>query len=271
MNTERREQVAPPRAAYHRYVALGDSQTEGVGDGDDVRGLRGWADRLAETVARSSPGLHYANLAVRGRLAGQVRAEQLGPALALEPDLATVVAGVNDLLRPRFDADEVAGHLAAMFAALTGRGARVATLTFPDLTRLIPAARPVAPRITALNAGIREAARAHGVTVVETADHPAVTDPRLWSHDRLHAAPPGHARIAAAFAHALELPGTDDSWSRPLPPPGVAPATGLRRAGVELAWAAAFLGPWLTRRLRGRSSGDGRTAKRPTLLPVASG
>ncbi|MFI8965780.1 SGNH/GDSL hydrolase family protein [Streptomyces sp. NPDC053493] len=254
---------------YLRYVALGDSQTEGVGDGDDTRGLRGWADRFAELAARTSPELRYANLAVRGRLAGQVRAEQLAPALALEPDLATVVAGVNDLLRPRFDADEVAGHLAAMFAALTAAGARVVTLTFPDLTRMIPVARPVAPRIAALNARVREAARPYDVLVVETGHHPVVNDPRLWSPDRLHAAPLGHARIAAAVAHALGLPDCDDSWTRPLPPPGTRPATGLRAAGVELAWAAAFLGPWLGRRLRGRSSGDARTAKRPALLPVA--
>ncbi|WP_370410220.1 SGNH/GDSL hydrolase family protein [Streptomyces fradiae] len=270
MNNERRDEVGPSGTRYLRYVALGDSQTEGVGDGDDTTGLRGWADRLAELAAGSNPGLRYANLAVRGRLAGQVRAEQLGPALALAPDLATVVAGVNDLLRPRFDADEVAGHLAAMFAALGAGGARVATLTFPDLTLLIPAARPVAPRIAALNARIREAARTHGVTVLESGAHPVVTDPRLWSRDRLHASPLGHARIAAAFADTLGLPGSDDSWSRPLPPPAGRPATGLRAVGTELAWAATFLGPWLGRRLRGRSSGDGRTAKRPELTAVAA-
>src|SRR3954453_1015607 len=128
---------------YLRYVALGDSQTEGLGDGDDIVGLRGWADRLAEHLAQHSPELRYANLAVRGRLAGQVHAEQLAPALALHPDLATVVAGVNDLMRPRFDADEGAGHLEAMFAALTAQGAHVATLTFPDMTRIIPLARPL--------------------------------------------------------------------------------------------------------------------------------
>lgn len=252
---------------YARYVALGDSQTEGLGDGDDVQGLRGWADRLAEQLVRQSPGLLYANLAVRGRLAGQVRAEQLAPALALQPDLATVVAGVNDLLRPRFDADEVAGHLEAMFAALTGQGARVATLTFPDASRITPLARPVGPRVAALNARIREAAARHGVLVAETADPPVVTDPRLWSADRLHASPLGHARIAAAVAHALALPGSDDSWSRDLPADPRA-ASGLRALGGELRWAGSFLGPWLARRVRGRSSGDGRQAKRPELLPV---
>ncbi|WP_316761496.1 SGNH/GDSL hydrolase family protein [Streptomyces herbicida] len=257
-----------PVGEYPRYVALGDSQTEGLGDGDDIGGLRGWADRLAELIAGGNPDLLYANLAVRGRLAGQVRAEQLAPALAMRPDLATVVAGVNDVLRPRFDADEVAAHLEAMYAALRGQGARVATLTFPDVSRITPLARPLAHRVLALNDRIREAAGRHGVVVAETSHHAVVTDPRLWSPDRLHASPLGHERIAAAMAHALELPGSDDSWTRPLPH-GRTPSA-LRAAGAELRWAGSFLGPWLVRRIRGRSSGDGRRAKRPALLPVAA-
>ncbi|MCG5219704.1 SGNH/GDSL hydrolase family protein [Streptosporangium sp. KLBMP 9127] len=257
-----------PSGEYLRYVALGDSQTEGLGDGDDTTGLRGWADRLAEQLSVSSPGLQYANLAVRGNLAARVHAEQLGPALALRPDLATVVAGVNDLLRPGFDADEVAGHLEAMFAALVAQGARVATLTFPDIARIIPLARPIRSRAVSLNHRIRAAALRHGVIVAETSHHPVVTDPRLWSQDRLHASPLGHERIAAAIAEALQLPGSDDSWTHPLPDPETVVPAGWRTTTTELRWAATFLGPWLGRRLRGRSSGDGRTAKRPHLLPI---
>ncbi|MEV6676184.1 SGNH/GDSL hydrolase family protein [Streptomyces erythrochromogenes] len=255
-----------PSTEYRRYVALGDSQTEGLGDGDDTTGLRGFADRFAAHLDAARPGLRYANLAVRGRLAGQVRAEQLGPALALRPDVATVVAGVNDVLRPRFDAAEVAGHLEAMFAALTGAGAQVATVTFPDLGRIVPLARPLVPRLTELNDRVREAAARHGVAVAETALPEAVADPRMWTTDRLHASSLGHERIAAALAHAVGLPGSDDTWTHPLPPrPDTAPGAAV---AAELRWAAAFLGPWLGRRLRGRSSGDGRTAKRPDLLPL---
>ncbi|WP_269857019.1 SGNH/GDSL hydrolase family protein [Streptomyces sp. RPT161] len=255
-------------AHYLRYVALGDSQTEGLGDGDDTMGLRGFADRLAEHLAQHNPGMQYANLGVRGRLVRHVHTEQLAPALVLRPDLATVVAGVNDLLRPQFDADEVAGHLEAMFVALTAQGARVATLTFPDLTRITPLARPLSSRVTALNERIRRAARRHGVAVAETSHHPVVTDPRLWSPDRLHASPLGHQRIADAIAHTLALPGSDDAWTHPLPPLATPSPAGWKAAAAELRWAAAFLGPWLSRRLRGRSTGDGRTAKRPQLLPV---
>ncbi|MFE1686630.1 SGNH/GDSL hydrolase family protein [Streptomyces albidoflavus] len=251
-----------------RYVALGDSQTEGLGDGDEASGLRGWADRLAELLDAAEPGLRYANLAVRGQLAGQVRATQLDAALALRPDLATVVAGMNDLLRPRFDADAVGAELEAMFAALTGAGARVATLTFPAMERLVPLARPLAPRVPALNARIREAAARHGVLVVETYGEEVVVDPRLWSPDRLHAAPLGHARIAAAFAHALALPGSDRGWAVPLP--AVPPVRGVRALAAEARWVSGFLGPWLGRRVRGSSSADGRVAKRPGLAPLGT-
>ncbi|MBB6434715.1 lysophospholipase L1-like esterase [Streptomyces candidus] len=259
----------PRTDGFRRYVALGDSQTEGLGDGDDVGGLRGWADRLAEHLAAVNPSLQYANLAVRGRVAGQVLAEQLGPALDLRPDLASVVAGVNDLLRPRFDADRTVRELEEMFAALTAAGAHVVTLTVPDIGRIAPVARPVRHRVFALNARIRVAAARHGVTVADTAVHAVATDPRLWSADRLHASPLGHERIAAAAAYALRLPGSDDTWARPLPPQEL-PGRG-QAAAAELRWAAGFLGPWLLRRLYGRSSGDGRTAKRPRLMPLDAG
>lgn len=251
----------PP--VFLRYVALGDSQTEGVGDGDDATGLRGWADRLAAHLGDADPAVGYANLAVRGKLAAQVRAEQLAPALELRPDLATVVAGVNDVMRPRFSAAAVAGELEAMFAALTAGGAHVVTLTFPDVGRIAPLTKPLFPRVRALNAAIRDAAARHGVTVVDTEHVPVTTDPRLWSPDRLHASPVGHARIAAAVAQALRLPTPAAPWTDPLPapPPRLTLAT-------EARWAAAFLAPWLTRHARGRTSAAHRTAKRPALLPV---
>jgi lysophospholipase L1-like esterase len=251
---------------YERYVALGDSQTEGLNDGDERTGYRGWADRLAEHLAVLNPDLRYANLAVRGRLAGQVHAEQLAPALALRPDLATVVAGMNDLIRPKFSAATVAGHLEEMFAALTEAGAHVATLTFPNIARIIPIARPLLPRVLELNARIRAAAARHNVTVMEPFHHPVTTDPRIWSQDRLHANALGHTRIAAAMAHALNLPGSDETWTTPLPPLPRRPVWHTTYA--EARWLTTFLGPWVWRRVRGRSSGDDRIAKLPALTPI---
>lgn len=254
---------------YARYVALGDSQTEGLGDGDDVRGHRGWADRLAEHLARANPGLLYANLAVRGRRAVQIRDEQLPVALELRPDLATVMAGMNDLIRPGFDAAAVSAVLEEMYEALTGAGAQVITVTFPDIGAIAPLARRFRPRVLDLNARIRDAAARHGVTLIDTYPLAYVTDARMWSVDRLHASPEGHDRFAAGVAHALGLPGSDDTWMAPLP--ALPTPSAWRATATEVRWLATFAGPWIGRRLLGRSSGDGRTAKRPLLTPVIGG
>ncbi|MEV0399090.1 SGNH/GDSL hydrolase family protein [Actinoallomurus sp. NPDC050550] len=251
---------------YQRYVAVGDSQTEGLNDGTEKTGYRGWADRLAEILADQHPDFRYANLAVRGRLAARIRAEQTEAALALNPDLITVMAGMNDLVRPGFDPAAVAADLEAMLKAFTASGATVATFTFPDVAKIAPLVRHLRPRVLDFNDRIRAMAEHHGATLVDTFHHPVTTDPRLWSDDRIHATPLGHARIAAAVAYALELPGADPSWADPLPP--LPPMPIWRRTAVELTWAGTFLGPWILRRLQGRSSGDGRTAKRPELQPV---
>ena len=96
-------------STWHRYVAIGDSFTEGYGDPDpgSPGGLRGWADRTAEVLAPRVDDFGYANLAVRGRLLGRIVDEQIEPAVALRPDLITVSAGGNDVIRPGTDPDEV--------------------------------------------------------------------------------------------------------------------------------------------------------------------
>jgi lysophospholipase L1-like esterase len=253
--------------AYSRYVALGDSTTEGLEDPyPDGSGYRGWADRLAQRLAGENPQLGYANLAVRGKLARQVREEQLEIALALEPDISTVVAGVNDTLRRHCDLDTVAGHMDAIIAALRGTGATVVTMAFPDPAPVNALARHARLRIFAYNRRIREIAARHGALVVDFERDGAPADPRLWHPDRLHANPEGHARIAEAFAETLGLPGAGRAWTQPLPPADAVPR---RRALAEDArWARVHLAPWLMRRARGISSGDGRPAKRPQLEAI---
>ncbi len=250
---------------YERYVAIGDSTSEGLDDPDGEGGYRGWANRLAERLARLHGGLLYANLAVRGRTTRQIREEQLAPALAMRPDLATVVAGTNDVLRRHFDARLFRAELFAMQHALVQQGATVLTFTLPDLGPIMPLARLLGARVEELNEAIRDACGESGAILVDLARHPVCSDPRLWSDDRLHANSIGHARIADALAYHLGLPGSDRSWADPFPEPRTTTALDVVRA--EVAWARIHLLPWIWRHLRGKSSGDGRTAKRPELTP----
>lgn len=256
----------PPRR-FHRYVAIGDSSTEGLIDPDGAGGYRGWANRLAEHLAAAQGGLLYANLGIRGRRTRQIRDEQLPRAQALAPDLVTLFTGTNDVIGRGFDAAAVAADVEAMQRALIAGGATVLTFTLPDLTPVMPLAKRLAPRVRELNAALRVTAAATGALLVDFEAYPVASDSRLWNEDRLHANSLGHERIAAALAHALGLPGTDASWAEPLP---TRPAlTRRERWAGELAWMRGYLLPWIWRHLRGRSTGDGRTPKRPALEPVA--
>ena len=133
-------------AGYSRYVAMGDSQTEGLWDGDDTVGLMGFADRLAVMIDEHYPGLTYANLAVRGRRIRDVLDKQLPMALAMRPDLITVCIGMNDVTRPAPGFDRTLAELDDLHVRLSQSGATVVTTTFPDIAQH-PARRPAA-RIT---------------------------------------------------------------------------------------------------------------------------
>jgi lysophospholipase L1-like esterase len=249
--------------SYRRFVALGDSTTEGLMDLYPDGRLRGWADRLAERLAELEPELRYANLAVRGKLARQVRADQLEAALALQPDLASLLAGLNDMLRRHCDVAAVAAEIEATVGPLRDAGADVLLFTLPDPVPVNPLARSAAARLRALNAAVREIAARRGAFVVDLERAPVASDPRLWDLDRLHANPEGHRRIAAAAAHVLGLPDADESWNADFADP-----LARRTARAHAVWTQRYFLPWLIRRLRGRSSGDGRGPKRPQLEPV---
>jgi len=253
-------------AHYDRYVAIGDSSTEGIFDPDGAGGFRGWANRLAERIATTQGTLLYANLAVRGRRTRRIREEQLDRALAMRPDLATLFSGTNDVVARRFDVARVARDVEFMHRALIDGGATLLTFTLPDLTPVMPLGRLVAPRVKALNHALREVAGRTGAILVDFAAHPVASDPRLWNADRLHANAAGHQRMADALADALGLPGADASWCEPLP---LAPRrSALGRLRAEGHWLRTYLIPWLWRHSRGRSSGDTVRPKRPELRPV---
>jgi lysophospholipase L1-like esterase len=261
MPTDERFWRGAPR--FPRYVAIGDSSTEGIDDPDDRGGYIGWADRLAERLAHAQGSVLYANLAVRGRHTRDVRKEQLQTAARMRPTLATVFSGTNDVVSRHFNLRALAADIEEMQGTLAAAGATVLTITLPDLTPVMPMARRLTPRVLALNAAVRAAAARTGAIVVDLAAFPVASDPRLWSEDRLHANAAGHARIAHALAHTIGVPGADESWMLPLPEqPG---RSIVGRLGDEWRWVRRYLAPWLWRHARGISSGDRVTAKRATL------
>lgn len=253
------------------FIAVGDSFTEGLEDGPDSDGnYIGWADRVARRLAEDDPGLRYANRAVRGRLLDEVVIDQLVPALAHRPELLSFHAGGNDVLRPGADVRSVVRRYdLAVRRAVADAGTVVLFTVLERSGGRGWAADWLAARIGRFNAGVRASARRHGATLVDLAAVSALQDRRLWHEDRLHLAAEGHRRAAAAVLERLEVPAghPDPSWWRsPLPPPT---ERGRHARLVEdVRWVSGHLLPWLWRRLRGVSSGDGRSGKRPRATRV---
>jgi len=255
--------------SFQRYVAIGDSFTEGVGDPDPARpnGLRGWADRVAEVlgrVARSSgASFGYANLAIRGRKLLPILDEQLEPALALAPDLVTVYAGANDILRPKVDLDGLIESYDGALSRLAATGARLVVFTAfdPGGSAIY---RPLRGRFALYNELVRTSARAHGATVVDFWTMREYRDWRYWDADRMHLGPAGHQRMAVEVLDTLGVP-------HDLSPLPLVDRPALSRADQRrehLTWVREMAVPWVHRRLTGRSSGDGLDPKHPTLTRI---
>jgi lysophospholipase L1-like esterase len=257
-----------PSRRFERYVALGDSSTEGLNDPDGSGGYRGWSRRLAARIADEQGGLLYANFGVRGLTTRQILDQQVEPAAAMQPDLVTVFSGTNDVIGRRFDARLIAHDMEHIQRTFIDNGATVLTVTLPDLTPIMPIARWIAPRIRIMNEALRTTTARTGATLLDFSLYPVAIDPRLWHEDRLHANALGHTRIADALAFALELPGTDDSWGTDLPL--LPPQTLAQKIAAEVSWWRRYLLPWIGKGASARIMAGNRGFPVPTLAPFLS-
>lgn len=210
--------VGRPRTApadIRTFIALGDSFTAGTGcePGD------GWADRLATSMRRERPRLLYRNLASEGATTTEVLEGQLSRALEVEPDLATLIAGANDVLqtvRPR--PEEIAERLARGFDTIKQAvpGVLIVTATVPERWRFMrmgPRTQArVSAGITELNGRIRALAEERGMPCLDVAAHPGLADAENFAEDGLHPSPLGHARAAAAFTRLLQSQTGANTW-----------------------------------------------------------
>ncbi|MFG3163245.1 SGNH/GDSL hydrolase family protein [Streptomyces sp. NPDC048232] len=241
-----------------RFVALGDSLTEGVGD-PVGHGWRGWAALLATGLAEQ-PVL-FTNLARSGAQTADVAERQLPAGLALRPDLVSVVVGVNDTLRRTFDLGAVAARLDTVYAACTGRGALLLTACLPDPGKMLglpdALARPLARRQRAVNAVVHALSDRYGAVHLHACEGGWTTDRSMWSVDRLHPGERGHRQLALRFHALLAERGVATG---PAPSPDNEFAAPTRAA--SLWWLATAGTGWVARRC---------TDLLPQLLALAAG
>lgn len=241
-------------ATYTSLVAIGDSFTEGMSDRLPDGTYRGWADILAARLAARTPGFRYANLAVRGKLIGQIVDEQVDVAAGLRADVVTLVGGLNDTLRPKCDMGMVRGRLEEAVERLAPSCRTLVLMRSPG--RNGPVMERFRPRMEELFSLVEGLAARHGAKVVDLYGAQVLGDPRMWDVDRLHLTAEGHRRVAEAVWQMLGLP-PDNDWQSLLPDP--VPLHWATRRVDDLRFAREYLFPWIGRRLTGRSSGDGRS------------
>ncbi|MGM1016010.1 MAG: GDSL-type esterase/lipase family protein [Actinomycetota bacterium] len=249
----RRPEPAPRSTPkrWQRYVALGDSLTEGLCDPAPDGSLRGWADRLALLLAARG-GLHYANLAVRSQRVSDVCGPQLERARELRPDLVSILIGANDLVKPHVDIAALAARVEAVIRTLRDDGADVLLITpfLPDQR----AASIYTRRFAAFAGRLAEIAERTGAILIDTDLHPTLADRPNWGEDLVHLSSRGHRFLAYRAGDALGVPHADalgalDEVLHDAEPTG----TG--------EWWRSHALPWAWRRMRGRTAGDGRVAK----------
>jgi lysophospholipase L1-like esterase len=229
------------------FTALGDSITLGVGDPVRVPGQRttwrGWAALLAGGLPE--PALHI--LAGNGALATDIERDQLPRALELRPDVASVVFGVNDTLRPNFDPERIAAAATHTVRSLRASGAEVLTMRLPDPGRMLGLpgvlARPLARRAHQVNAVMDAVAGRFGTLHFDAAGDAEVYDPRMWAVDRLHPSERGHRLIARRFHGLLAAAGHPVG-----PAPGLEPQSPPPTRLAEVGWMATKGTAWVVRR-----------------------
>lgn len=225
-------------------AVLGDSVGVGIGDPALGGGWRGFAPLLAEALG----GAHLANLAVSGSRIGGVLETQLPAALALRPDVAVLVVGMNDTMRSDFDPERLLADLDRVVGTLVAAGTTVVTAKYHDHHRVFrlpgPLRRALASRISALNELLDIVGRRHRIGIVDLGRVPGIYTPEAWAVDRLHPSELGHRLLARAIAAQLTAFGTIVHKEVSLQ------CAGGRVPGKLARWAwLVFKGlPWLFRR-----------------------
>lgn len=248
-----------------RYIALGDSFTEGVGDVSNRRpnGVRGWADRVAEGLASECPGWEYANLAIRSKRLRHIIAEQLEPAVAMEPTLITLYAGGNDVMDFGTKIADILADYEVLVARLAQTGATLVLFTGYDV-EVSPILSPLRRKNHAYNDGVRLIAAKYGAVLVDYASFSVYANSRMWGPDRLHMSKAGHKYLAARLLDILEVPHgiTHKTKHR-------APATTAKQwAREHHVWVTEWVLPMFARKLRGTTLGDSLTPRWPEPVRV---
>jgi lysophospholipase L1-like esterase len=230
-------------------AVLGDSAAVGLGDPLPDGGWRGFGPLLAAALGTAGEA-RYTNLSFTGARIGGLRHRQLPAALAARPDVAVILAGMNDTLRSDFDPVALHDDLDVTVSTLQASGAVVVTTRFHQHGQVFrlpgPLRRALHHRVGQLNDAIEQVVTRRGALCLDLHLMPGVYDTTAWSVDRLHPSELGHRLLASSFAGLLAGAGIA------VPHPVDLACSGGRQLTTahHVAWLVCRGVPWLARRGR---------------------
>ena len=252
------------RQVVTSYVAIGDSLSEGLGDFSflERRVHSGWTDRLATLLAREAElegrEFRYANLAIRGANIAAIMGSQLDRALLLKPDLVTVMAGQNDFFCRAENLPELERVYREGIQKLLDAGCRVIVSNTINPIHLV-VFRRLARLATTMTEMIERVAKDLNVPIHDVHRIDSLAEVRYWAEDMVHFSGPGHIKVANKAAELLQLRyrlSEFDDCEIWIPKRGL---IGTSR------WVLLHVIPFMVRRARGVTSGDGLEPKLPEL------
>jgi len=193
---------------WKHYVAIGDSFTAGIGDPVDGFQTIGCMERFARVLQTSSPSLQFTNLAKRGLIISEIREGQLARALELQPDFISVVAGANDIMKGKFEAQSFEDDLRTLYEPLAKTDAVVSTVNIPPFPLIKTMQEAIQTRlyrhIEKANSIVKSLADEYKIILVDAYAHADDFDENDWSADYVHLNARGYFKFTNVIIQVLE-------------------------------------------------------------------
>ncbi|MGG8362964.1 SGNH/GDSL hydrolase family protein [Bacillus cereus] len=194
---------------WKRFVAIGDSFTEGIGDEVEGIALKSWVDHFVQLCEND---IEYANFAKRGLVTEEIRLQQLEKALTFNPDLVSLIAGANDVLKGRWNHDAYKNDMEFMIDTLSKAGADIIIANLPDFTVRLPFAaekkQVIKEQLLEANEVIHSLSREYKLHHVDFWNHHLVNDNTFWSKDLIHPNSKGYVKVAELIFSSLPVQKT---------------------------------------------------------------
>ncbi|MES5866578.1 GDSL-type esterase/lipase family protein [Bacillus cereus group sp. RP32] len=194
---------------WKRFVSIGDSFTEGIGDEVEGIALKSWVDHLVQLCEKD---IEYANFAKRGLVTKEIRSQQLEKALTFNPDLVSLIAGANDVLKGRWNHEAYKNDMKFMIDTLSKAGADIIIASLPDFTVRLPFSsekkQVLKEQLLEANEVILSLSREYKLHHVDFWNHHLVNDNTLWSKDLIHPNSKGYVKVAELIFSSLPVQKT---------------------------------------------------------------